>query len=156
QELAQLYEAFATGEQTPLPEPTFQYADYAAWQRRCQEDGGFEPQLVYWKDRLVGAPPPLELPPDHPRPPTPRAAGARYSFRLAVGLAGAVRGLARREGCTPFMVLLAAFQAVLYRYSGQGDFCVGTPVAGRDRPELEGLVGCFVNTLVLRADLSGG
>src|SRR5262245_41495686 len=154
-ELAPLSDAFATGEPTALPELPLQYADYSSWQRRRQEQGEFEPQLAYWKDRLRGAPSVLDLPTDHPRPATQTASGARHPFVLPEDLSEGVRGLARREGYTSFMVLLAAFQAVLHRYSGQDDFCVGTPLAGRGRPELDGLVGDFVNTLVLRADLSG-
>jgi len=154
-ELAQLYDAFATGEETPLAELPLQYADFATWQRRCHESGAFEPQLAWWKDRLAGAPCALDLSTDRPRPATQTANGARHQFVLPAYLGEEVRELARREGHTPFMVLLAAFQAVLHRYSGQDDFCIGTPVAGRGRPELEGLVGDFVNTLALRADLAG-
>src|SRR5262245_13692992 len=154
-ELAQLYDAFATGEETPLAELPLQYADYATWQRRCHESGEFEPHLAYWKDRLAGAPSALDLPTDRPRTATQTANGTRHQFMVPEDLFEEVRGLARREGDTPFMVLLAAFQAVLHRYSGQDDFCVGTPVAGRGRPELEGIDGDFVNTLALRADLTG-
>jgi hypothetical protein len=112
-------------------------------------------QLAYWAERLAGAPPALNLPTDRPRPPAQTYRGARHPFRLPGVLAAALRRLGRQENCTPFMVLLAAFQALLYRYSGQEDLCVGTPIAGRNRAETEGLIGFFVNTLVLRTDLSG-
>src|SRR5262249_38752987 len=113
-----------------------------------------EGQLAYWKDRLAGAAS-LELPIDRPRPAALSYRGAVVRFTLAASLAARVRCLARREGCTPYMVLLAAFETFLHRYSGAEDFCVGTPISGRGRPEVESLIGCFVNTLVLRADLSG-
>jgi non-ribosomal peptide synthetase component F len=113
-----------------------------------------EKLLHYWKERLADAPSALNLPTDHPRPTVQAYRGVRHPFRLPDGLAEAVRTLSRQHGCTPFIVLLAAFQALLLRYSGQDDFCVGSPIAGRDRPEVKGLVGIFVNTLVLRADLS--
>src|SRR5262249_35225535 len=104
---------------------------------------------------LAGAPDALDLPTDHPRPAAPTYGGDSLAFSLPGATAVAVGALARRAGCTPFMVLLAAFQAVLHRYTGQDDVCVGTPVAGRNRSEVEGLIGLFVNTLVLRTDLSG-
>src|SRR5262249_17789324 len=128
-------------------------ADYAVWQRAWLRGDALQRQLAYWKGRLAGAAA-LDLPADRPRPAAPAYRGAALLFTLPAGLAEAVRGLGRREGCTPFMVLLAAFQALLHRYTGQDDFCVGTPVAGRGRAETEGLIGLFVNTLVLRADLS--
>src|SRR5262249_19060644 len=123
--------------------------------RRWLDGPTLERQLDYWKGRLAGAPAALDLPCDRPRPPAPTYRGAALSFTLPTGMTGAVRALARREGCTPFMVLLAAFQAVLGRHSGQEDVSVGTPVAGRGRAETEGLIGPFINPLVLRTDLSG-
>jgi hypothetical protein len=149
------YEAFTTGRDPTLPGLPIQYADYAAWQRQWLRGEVLEKQLDYWKRRLAGATPALDLPTDHPRPAAQTYRGALLSFELAPGLAEAVRALARETGCTPYMVLLAAFQAVLHRYSGQDDLCVGTPIAGRGRAETEGLIGFFVNTLVLRTDLSG-
>jgi amino acid adenylation domain-containing protein len=131
-----------------------QYADYAAWQRTWLRGGALERQLAYWRDRLAGAAA-LDLPADRPRPPAPAYQGATLRFTLPAELVKAARGLGQREGCTLYMVLLAAFQALLHRYSGQDDLCVGTPIAGRGRAETEGLIGFFVNTLVLRADLSG-
>src|SRR5262249_53488194 len=152
-ELAELYEAFAAGDEALLPDLPVQYADYATWQRRSLNKD-LDEQLAYWREVLNGAPPALELPTDYPRPAAQTHRGARHAFRLPRPLVEAVREVGRREGCTPFMVLLAAFQALLHRYSGQEDICVGTPVAGRGRAETEGLVGLFINTLVLRADLS--
>jgi amino acid adenylation domain-containing protein len=154
-EVAALYGAYAAGGESPLPELPLQYADYAAWQRRRLQGAALQEQLDYWRGRLAGAPAALDLPTDRPRPAAPSYRGATLRFELPGSFAEAARALARREGCTLYMVLLAAFQALLHRYSGQDDFCVGTPIAGRGRPEAEGLVGCFVNTLVLRGDLSG-
>jgi amino acid adenylation domain-containing protein len=154
-DLLAFYKAFTTDSTPALPELSIQYGDYAAWQRRWLEGEVLEGQLDYWKDRLAGAPPTLDLPTDRPRPPTQRFHGALLPFEISPDLAEAARALAQREGCTLYMVLLAAFQTLLRRYSGQDDFCVGSPIAGRGRPETEGLIGFFVNTLVLRADLSG-
>jgi amino acid adenylation domain-containing protein len=154
-ELAEAYEAFAAGHEVLLPELPAQYADYAIWQRQSLQGEILSEQLAYWREKLADAPPALNLPTDHPRPSAQAYRGARHPFCLPAGLAEKVRTLSRQYGCTPFMVLLGAFQALLQRYSGQNDFCVGSPIAGRDRPEVEGLVGFFVNTLVLRADLTG-
>jgi hypothetical protein len=149
------YEGFTTDSTPALPELSIQYGDYAAWQRRWLQSGVLQKQLDYWKGRLAEAPPMLELPTDHARPAVQNFRGAFYPFTIPPELAEAARTLARREGCTLYMVLLAAFQVILQRYSGQDDFCVGTPIAGRNRVETEGLIGFFVNTLVLRAELSG-
>src|SRR5262249_14872391 len=132
-----------------------QYADYAVWQRQQLQGEALEKQLEYWKHRLAGATPTLDLPTDHPRPAVQSFRGALYPFEFSPDLVNALRALAKQEECTLYMVLLAAFQALLHRYSGQEDLCVGTPIAGRNRAEAEGLIGFFVNTLVLRADLSG-
>ncbi|HWM88866.1 MAG TPA: MupA/Atu3671 family FMN-dependent luciferase-like monooxygenase, partial [Kofleriaceae bacterium] len=152
-ELGALYAAFAGGQSSPLPELAVQYADYALWQRRQLDGPELAGELAYWKQRLAGLPA-LELPADRQRPPVPSSGGARQRVAVPAPLATALAGLAREEGATPFMGLLAALEALLHRYTGQLDFGVGTPVAGRNRPEVEPLVGCFVNTLVLRADLS--
>jgi amino acid adenylation domain-containing protein len=153
-EVAGLYGAYARGEESPLPELAVQYADYAAWQREHLAGEALERQLDYWRVQLCGELPTLELPTDKPRPAMQRLAGA--TERAEMGDVGeALRGLSRREGVTPFMVLLAAWQVLLSRYTGQDDIIVGTPVAGRGRAEVEGLIGFFVNTLVLRTDLSG-
>ncbi|HEX8275251.1 MAG TPA: condensation domain-containing protein [Longimicrobiaceae bacterium] len=154
-EVSALYAAFAAGLPSPLPELPVQYPDYAAWQREHVSGRRLEEQLETWKRRLAGAPPLLELPTDRPRPAVEQSAGARLTFCLSPELSAATCALARREGATPFMVLLAALQLVLGRWAGQDDVVVGSPFAGRPRVELEGLIGLFVNTLPLRADLSG-
>ncbi len=154
-ELAQCYAAFSAGHQPALPGLKLQYPDFAAWQRGTERECVFEPQIDFWKARLAGASPALELTTDRARPATSSSHGGRHSFELPAELAQAVGVFARREECTPFMVILASFHAFLHRYTGQDDICVGSPVAGRNRPGLEGIVGLFVNTLVLRADLSG-
>jgi amino acid adenylation domain-containing protein len=154
-ELSELYPAFLAGEASPLPELPVQYADFAAWQRAWLTGETLERELAWWRERLAGAPAALELPTDRPRPalPGPRAA---TSFRvLPRAAADAVRALARREGATTFMVLLAALDLLLARWSGEDDVVVGTPIANRNRRETEGLIGFFVNTLALRADVSG-
>ncbi|APR75501.1 Malonyl CoA-acyl carrier protein transacylase [Minicystis rosea] len=152
-ELAALYEAHRTGEPAALPELAVQYADYAAWQRGFLAGGVLDRQLAYWKGALAGAPASLELPIDRPRPPVQTAAGARRTATLPPALAAAIKGLARREGATLFMTLLAAFDVLLHRRTGQDDVVVGTPIAGRTHAETEGLVGFFVNTLALRTQL---
>jgi amino acid adenylation domain-containing protein len=153
-EMSALYGALSRGEASPLAPLPVQYADFALWQRRWLSGATLERQLAWWRGRLAGAPPLLALPTDRPRPPVQRFRGALAYRWLPDALAGSVRALARREGSTPFMVYLAAFQALLARYSGQDDVSVGTQAAGRTRAETEGLIGFFVNTLVLRCDLS--
>jgi amino acid adenylation domain-containing protein len=154
-ELAALYGAFAAGEASPLPEPPVQYADYAAWQRAHLAGAALEGMAARWTERLRGALALLELPTDRPRPAVQRNRGARHRFRWTPALTAAVRAAARAEDCTPFMVVLAGFAAVLGRWARTEDVVIGTPVAGRTRPEVEGLLGFFVNTLALRTDLSG-
>ncbi|HET6230447.1 MAG TPA: amino acid adenylation domain-containing protein, partial [Longimicrobiaceae bacterium] len=154
-ELTALYEAFGAGRPSPLPPLAVQYPDFAAWQREHLSGAALDEQLAYWRGALAGAPALLELPTDRPRPATQTFPGAIYRFGLPASLQAAVGDVARREGATPFMVLLAAFQALLARWSGQDDVVVGTPIAGRVRAELEPLIGFFVNTLALRADLGG-
>ena len=153
EELMTLYEAFRQGRVSPLPIPPIQYADFARWQREQFESGAWTDRIERWKHRLSGVPP-LELPTDRPRPPVRRALGAQHPLVLSQDLSDAVRALSRREGVTPFMTLLAAFQLLLGRWSGQDDFAVGSPVANRTRAETERVVGYFVNMLALRADLS--
>ncbi len=153
-ELDALYTALSGGGPPPLPAPALQYADYAAWQRSWLRGEVLERQVAYWRERLAGAPPLLELPVDRPRSGAGGGRRATHRFALPAGVAEGLRGLARREGATLFMTVLAGFQALLSRYAGQDDVLVGTPTAGRGRAELEELVGFFVNTLVLRADLS--
>ncbi|HEX8276356.1 MAG TPA: amino acid adenylation domain-containing protein, partial [Longimicrobiaceae bacterium] len=154
-ELAALYGAFREGAESPLPELPVQYADYAAWERANLRDEVLEPRLAYWRGRLAGAPALLELPTDRPRPPVQSYRGAEEPAALPRELVERLAALARAEGATPYMVLLAAFQVLLGRYAGTDDVVVGSPIAGRTRGETEGLIGFFVNTLVLRADLGG-
>ncbi|CAN2534203.1 Linear+gramicidin+synthase+subunit+D [Methylocapsa aurea] len=154
-EFVALYEARLAGRPSPLPELAIQYADYAVWQRDWLRGEVLDRQLAYWRDKLGGAPPALDLPTDHPRPPRQDHAGARLSFTIAKHVADRLAALGREEGATLFMTLLAAFQLLLSRYSGQRDISVGAPVANRRRLELEQLIGFFVNTLVMRTDLSG-
>jgi len=153
-ELGVLYATFAAGVGNPLPEPRIQYADWAAWQRGWLEDDKLQRQLDYWKGAL-SAVEPLALPTDGPRPTHPSYAGAALEVTLDGRLVERLTRLARSQGATLHMALLAAFAAVLGRWSGQTDFAVGTPVAGRTRQETEQLVGFFVNTLALRARLGG-
>ncbi|MFT3764376.1 MAG: amino acid adenylation domain-containing protein [Minicystis sp.] len=150
-ELAALYEAFRAGRPSPLPELAIQYADFAAWQRAWLSGETLDRQLSYWKTQLAGAPAALELPTDRPRPPVLGTRGARRRFSLPPALGQALKELSRRENATLFMTLLAAFDVLLARWSGQDDIVIGTPAAGRTRPEIEPLIGFFVNTLVIRA-----
>lgn len=138
-----------------LPELPIQYADFALWQRRWLQDDTIDRQLNYWRQQLADAPTALDLPADYPRPAMRTYEGRRISARLPNELTVAIRRLSRHENATPFMTLLAAFQTLLFRYSGQEDVVVGSPVAGRSMIETEDLIGAFVNTLVLRGDLSG-
>ncbi len=155
QELSVLYEAFSTDSPSPLPEPTLQYADFARWQRQWQQGEVLEQQLSYWKQRLGDTLPVLELPSDRPRPTKQTYRGATHSLTLPSSLSQSLKALSRQEGVTLFMTLLAAFQTLLDRYTGQDDIVVGVPIAGRNRAEVEGLIGFFVNTLVLRTNLAG-
>ncbi len=153
-ELASLYAAFSRGEPSPLAPLAVQYADFAAWQRAWLQGEARDAQLDYWKEALKNSQPVLALPADHPRPAAQTYRGDHYSFRLPTELTGALKKMCRSQGVTPFMFLLAAFETLLHRYSGQEDFNVGTPIANRNRADLEGLIGFFVNTLVLPADFS--
>ncbi|HLK58120.1 MAG TPA: amino acid adenylation domain-containing protein, partial [Chthonomonadaceae bacterium] len=154
-ELMALYAAFSSGQSSPLPELEVQYADYAMWQREWLSGKVLEDQVAYWRQHLQGVPALLELPMDRPRPPMQTFQGARLNYPLSAELTQAVKQLGQRAGATVFMTLLAAFQALLSRYSGQEEIVVGTPIANRKRRELEGLIGFFANTLALRGDLSG-
>ncbi|HEY0079202.1 MAG TPA: amino acid adenylation domain-containing protein [Pyrinomonadaceae bacterium] len=153
-EVAALYAAFAGGQQSPLEELPIQYADFAVWQREWMTGEVLEQQVGYWKTQLAGANTALELPTDHQRPARQSARGAELLFTLPSELTAALKSLGGDEGATMFMTLVAAFQVLLNRYTNQGDLLVGTPIANRNQPEIEGLIGFFVNTLVLRADLS--
>lgn len=152
-EFAQLYTAFAQGQDPKLPELSIRYSDYAHWHRKTMEAGEAERQLSWWKQQLGDEHPVLELPADRPRPESQGHRGARVAFAFPESLSEKLRQLAREQGVTLFMVMLALYKTQLYRYSGQRDLRVGVPVSGRSRPETEGLVGLFVNTLVLRSQL---
>ncbi|MBW4564792.1 MAG: amino acid adenylation domain-containing protein [Mojavia pulchra JT2-VF2] len=152
-ELTALYTAFSQGQASPLPELPIQYADFATWQRRWLQGEVLQTQLDYWKQQLGGNLPILELPSDRPRPPIPSKNGATQPFHLSQSLTEKLKDLSKQEGVTLFMTLLAAFKVLLYRYTQQEDIIVGTPIANRNRAEIEGLIGFFVNTLVLRTNL---
>ncbi|MDZ7399742.1 MAG: amino acid adenylation domain-containing protein [candidate division KSB1 bacterium] len=154
-EVAELYQAFAEGKESPLPELPIQYADFAHWQKNWLSGEVLEKQLAYWKEKLAGSPPVIELPTDRPRPAVQSFKGSMISKRYSGELLQSLKAFCQKENVTLFMTLLAAFKTLLYRYSGQSDINVGTPHANRNRSELEGLIGFFVNTLVLRTDLSG-
>ncbi|MDF0674710.1 MAG: amino acid adenylation domain-containing protein [Nitrospira sp.] len=154
-EFVTLYEAFDAGLPAPLPPLPIQYADYAVWQRGWLQGSVIEERLAYWKEKLKGRLPVLDLPTDRPRPAVQSDRGARFPFSVSHVLTDRLHALSRRQGATLFMTLAAAFQVFLMRYSGMEDFCIGTPVANRPKRETESLIGFFANTLVLRADLSG-
>ncbi|HZF13329.1 MAG TPA: amino acid adenylation domain-containing protein, partial [Thermoanaerobaculia bacterium] len=154
-EIAAFYAAFVAGRPSPLPELPVQYADFAVWQRSWLTGEVLEGEIAFWRRQLAGLPPLLDLPTDRPRSAAQSFRGASRPVRLPAGLTRQVQALARRSGATLFMVLLAGFQGLLARWSGQEDFAVGAPVAGRTHREIEPLIGFFVNTLVLRGDLSG-
>ncbi|MCT7952694.1 amino acid adenylation domain-containing protein [Ancylothrix sp. C2] len=154
-ELTELYQAFCTGKPPVLPELPVQYADFAVWQRQWLTGEILETQLHYWKEQLKNAPNLLELPTDRARPAVQTFRGGYYYAAFSKELSAELATLSKQAGVTLFMTLFAAFVTLLYRYSGQDDIVVGTPVAGRNRRELEGLIGFFVNTLVLRTDLGG-
>jgi amino acid adenylation domain-containing protein len=155
-ELQVLYGAACESRPSPLPELPAQYADFAIWQRRWLAEGELESQLEWWRQHLAGSPPTLALPTDRPRPLLQSQRGAGETLTLDAELAAVVERLGHRQGTTQFMTLLAAFEALLHRYTGEEDLWVGTPVAGRSRAELENLIGIFVNTLVLRTEVGSG
>jgi len=152
-EISALYKALAAGQANPLPALPIQYADFSVWQRGWLQGEVLENQLRFWKERLTGAST-LELPTDRPRPAVQTLAGNYLSFRFTESLTTALKALGYDEGATLFMTLLATFQVMLHRYTHQEDIVVGSPIAGRQQQETEGLIGFFVNTLALRADLS--
>jgi amino acid adenylation domain-containing protein len=153
-ELSALYAAFCAGAPSPLPELPIQYADFAVWQREWLRGEVLAEQLAYWKQQLADLPV-LQLPTDHPRPQMQSFHGADQTLQLSARLTRQLQALSQQEEVTLFMTLLAAFQVLLHRYTGQTDIVVGSPIANRTREEIEGLIGFFVNTLVLRTDLSG-
>jgi hypothetical protein len=153
-EVGELYTAFCARRPSPLPDLPIQYADFAYWQRNWLRAETLERQLRYWRNQLADLPV-LQLPTDRPRAPAFSYLGRSYSFDLPKTLSRGLEQLAQQEGCTLFMALLAGFETVLHRYSGQDDIVVGSPIANRNRRELEPLIGFFVNILVMRGDLSG-
>jgi amino acid adenylation domain-containing protein len=154
-ELATLYEAFSTDRLSPLSEPPIQYANFALWQREWLQAGGGTDQLTYWKQQLRDAPPVLELPADHSRPPTPTFRGSMQPFTLSRQLTDALKTLSCEAGVSLYTTLVAAFNTLLHRYTDQHDLLIGSVITGRSKPETKELVGCFTNTVALRTDMSG-
>ncbi|MEH2136766.1 amino acid adenylation domain-containing protein [Nostoc sp.] len=154
QELQALYNAYSQGELSPLIPLAIQYADFAIWQKQWLQGSVLNSQLSYWQEQLANASTFLPLPTDRPRPAMQTFNGANLEFALSAELTQQLTKLSQEQGVTLFMTLLAAYNTLLYRYTGQTDILVGTPIANRDRTELEGLIGFFVNTLVMRTDLS--
>ncbi len=154
-ELPPIYEAIRAGRPSPLPDPPIQVADYALWQRAWLAGPALEDAIEFWRRRLAGAPAVLELPADRPRPPVQSLRGRRHYLDLTAAEAAAVRALADREGATVFMVLLAAFNALLLAWTGRRDQLVATPIATRSQPETHGLIGFFIDNAVLRVDAGG-
>ncbi len=154
-EVGALYQAFTEGLASPLPELTIQYADYVLWQREHLRGERLEEQLSYWREQLRGAPAVLGLPTDRVRPAVKSYRGARERLELSGELSGALKAVSREQGVTLFMMLLAAFKVMLWRYAGQEEVVVGTPIANRRQSELEELIGFFVNTLALRTSIEG-
>ncbi|MHC5717305.1 MAG: amino acid adenylation domain-containing protein, partial [Nostoc sp.] len=154
-EVAALYESFSTGKFSPLPDLPIQYADFTIWQREWLQTEVRSSQMAYWKQQLGGNLPVLQLPRERSRPAIQTFRGKKHSWTLSPTLSQALKSISQREAVTLFMTLLAAFKTLLYRYTSQTDILVGSPIANRNRSEIEGLIGFFVNTLVLRTDLSG-
>ncbi|MBU7585509.1 MAG: amino acid adenylation domain-containing protein [Nostoc sp. TH1S01] len=154
-ELTALYTAFLTGKPSPLTELSIQYADFAVWQRQWLQGQVMDTQLDYWKQQLADAPPLLELPTDRVRPPIPTNRGGTKHFQIDEHLTQKLKSLSEKSGATLFMTLLTGFVILLSRYSNQQDILVGSPIANRNRSEIESLIGFFVNILVLRTDVSG-
>ncbi|HEU5380557.1 MAG TPA: condensation domain-containing protein, partial [Ktedonobacteraceae bacterium] len=155
QELEALYTALCQGQTSPLPALPIQYRDYAAWLHLPEQLARQQAHLAYWREHLAGAPDVLALPTDHPRPAQQHYRGATLPFEVSARVSQGLRALSQREGCTLYQTLLAAFEVLLARHSGMEDFLLGTPIAGRQQREVEGLIGLFVNTLVMRADCAG-
>ncbi|MBE9059353.1 non-ribosomal peptide synthetase, partial [Sphaerospermopsis sp. LEGE 08334] len=162
QELTQAYNAYSQNQpslrdatRTPLSPLPIQYPDFAIWQRQWLQGDVLQNQLTYWQEQLKDAPTLLSLPTDRPRPAVQTFVGEHYKFALPLELSQKLTELSQEKGCTLFMTLLAAYDTLLYRYTGQSDILVGSPIANRDRAEIEGLIGFFVNTLVMRSNLAG-
>ncbi len=154
-EIGVIYDSFVRGDVSPLPPLPIQYADFAHWQRNWLSGAVLEQQLAFWKRQLEGSPPVLEMPKDRPRPAVQTFDGSFKTKQLSAELSRRIKALSGEEGATLFMTLLAAFSTLLYRWSGQDDINIGTPIANRNHPEIESLIGFFVNTLVLRVHLDG-
>jgi len=155
-EFGMIMDALSKGEHPDIPPLPIQYVDYSVWQRKwLEEDGVLERQLAYWQKKLAGVPESLDLVTDYPRPGVQSSAGASHTFTMDARLTRQIKRLAEQQGCTLFMTLLAAFKCLLYRYTGQEDICVGSPIANRQYGETQGLIGMFVNTLALRSQISG-
>src|SRR5712691_31728 len=152
-EMGVLYEAYAGGRGSPLAELAYQYVDYAEWQRQWLQGEVLAEQLEYWKGQLRGSAGVLELPLDHARPAVQSIRGGSWRFAVSEELLAGVKELSQGRGLTMFMTLLGGFAVLLSRYSGEGDIVVGTPIANRQRSELEGMIGLFANTMVLRTEL---
>jgi amino acid adenylation domain-containing protein len=153
-EICERYDAAIGGRPSNLAAKTIDYVDYAAWERNLIKSGGFQRHVDYWKRQLEGIPAALELPTDRPRPATPSSNGGRVRCYFDSDLVSLLEAVSRKQGATLFMTLLAAWQVLLHLYSGQDDIVVGTPVANRDRPELESVVGCLVNNVAVRGRLN--
>jgi hypothetical protein len=154
-ELTTLYHAYAGGEPSPLPELPIQYADFAVWQRERLQGEVIQEHLAYWKRQLGGQIPKLRLLTDRPPPVAQTRRGDSQFVYVGAGVVQALSALGRKEGATHFMTLMAAFQTLLHRYTGQDEITIGSPISNRHRVETEPLIGCFINTVALRADLSG-
>ncbi|MGH7930338.1 MAG: condensation domain-containing protein, partial [Candidatus Binatia bacterium] len=154
-ELAIFYDAFSSGSPSPLPNLDIQYADFAAWEREWLRQEILDEKISYWKRQLAGISPLVQLPADRPRPALLSSRGSQQTFTLSKELTESLQALGHPQGATLFMTLLAAFNVLLCGYTKQYDLVVGTPIAGRNRTELEGLIGFFINALLLRTDLSG-
>jgi amino acid adenylation domain-containing protein len=154
-QLRALYDAFLAGQSAPLPELPIQYADFAVWQREELQKKTLASHLAYWKQQLAGASSTLNLPSDRPRPLVASYRGGMYPFALSRELTDALKALSQREHVTLFMTMVAAFQSLLHRYSGQDDILIGTTISDRRRPEVQNLLGLFLNTVVLRGNLAG-
>jgi hypothetical protein len=155
EELAAVYNAAVRGAEADLPPLPIQYADFALWQRQHLQGPTLERLVSYWKQQLAGAPPTLEVPGDHPRPPVQSLKGGKYFFPFPPALLEQAKAVGRQHRVTLYMTLLGAFKVFLFASSGQEDLCVGSPIAGRNHVETEKIIGFFINTLVLRTRLGG-
>ena len=154
-ELSSLYKSYSNNQPSTLVELPIQYGDFSYWQHQRLTGKTLDTLLNYWKQHLEGAPPLLELPTDRPRPPIQTYRGEKKHFQLSLSLSEKLKTLSQQSNVTLYITLLSAFKLLLHRYTRQDDIVVGTPIAGRNRTELENLIGFFINTQVLRSDLSG-